>query len=80
MVADRDRIKAVKHSECVTIVDMQEMTENDVKMIASNDKFSDFRCGMGRIRPINDGEAVISSRLKARLNVEIGDIIRILPI
>ena len=80
MIVDRDRIRAVRDSRVVKIVDMQEMGENDPKMIASNDKFADFRSGMGRIRTVNDDEVVVSTRLRARLGVEVGDSIRVLPI
>jgi arginine/ornithine N-succinyltransferase beta subunit len=80
LIADREHIKAVRESATVRIVDMQKMSEDDPRMIASNDKFSGFRSAMGRIRRINDEEVVVSTRFEQRLGVNIGDSIRILSI
>ena len=80
MIVDRDHIKAIKQSRLVVIEDMQEMSENDDRMIVSNDKFADFRSSMGRIRDLGDDKVVISTRLQSRLGVNPGDTVRILPI
>jgi arginine/ornithine N-succinyltransferase beta subunit len=49
-------------------------------MLLSNDKFAEFRTASGRVRCEKDGEIIISPRLTARLQVNIGDLVRVIAI
>ena len=76
LVVEKSAIRTLRESSHATVAGIEEMRENDTKMMVSNDGFAEFRCAFGRIRQVSPTEIILSHRLQSRLGVKIGDKIR----
>ncbi len=79
LTAERAQIRTIRESACVRVIATASMAEDAEKIMASNEKFAGFHVAMGRIARSPEG-VTISPRLAERLNISVGDMIRIAPI
>jgi arginine N-succinyltransferase len=80
MIAERDRIAALRQSEIVTVAKIGELPEETTNYIVSNERFADFRCAAGRVVITHPKQISITPRLAAHVNVKTGETLRLYPL
>lgn len=80
LVADRDSIDVVVSSKRSRVTQIEELPEETDKYMVSNGQFEQFRCTIGRVHVVKEGEVSITPRLAKRINVALGDTVHHYPI
>lgn len=80
MIAERQSLDVIKHAQHAKVVSITELSEETNKFMVTNDQFSNFRCAVGRLTLLPEGEVAISPRLARRAGLSIGDTLRYYPI